>query len=77
MSNTPQLTLRRQCVGRCGTWIAYTLAAGSFAPVMSCDELAAYKDGHLCAACESVLEEALAMRRTAIAAAAFTQGGEL
>jgi len=76
MSNTPQLTIRRQCIGRCGTLIAYTLATGSFAPAMSCEGLAAYKDGHLCTACESILEEALATRRTAIAAAAFTQRGE-
>ena len=71
MSNTPQLTLRRQCVGRCGTMISYTLEAGSFAPEMDCDGLVAYKDGHLCTACEYVIEAALAARRTAIAAATY------
>jgi hypothetical protein len=71
MSNTPQLTIRRQCVGRCGTMIPYTLEAGSFAPEMDCDGLVAYKDGHLCTACECVIESALATRRTAIAAATY------
>jgi hypothetical protein len=71
MSSTPQCTLRRQCVGRCGALIAYTVEAGSFAPEIYSDGLVAYKDGHLCAACESVVEAALATRRTAIAAAPF------
>jgi hypothetical protein len=72
MSTTPELTVRRSCVGRCGTLIAYVLEAGSFAPTMYSDGLVAYKDGHLCVACESVVETALATRRTAIAAAAFS-----
>lgn len=71
MSNTPQLTLRRLCAGRCDTWIAYVLEPGSFAPELHCDELVAYKAGHLCTACEAVVEASLATRRTAIAAAAF------
>ena len=72
MSSTPQLTLRRDCAGRCGTSIAYTVEAGPFAPDVDCNGLVAYKGGHLCSACESVVEAALATRRTAIAAAAFT-----
>jgi hypothetical protein len=72
MSDTPELTLRRQCVGRCGTWIAYVLEPGPFAPEMYCDGLVAYKDGHLCTACESAVEASLATRRTEIAATAFT-----
>ena len=71
MSSTPQLTLRRLCAGRCGTWIAYVIESGPFAPELHCDELVAYKAGHLCTACESVVEASLAIRRTAIAAAAF------
>ena len=71
MSNASQLTFRRQCVGRCGTMIAYTLEVGAFAPEINCDGLVAYKDGHLCTACEFVIEAALAKRRTAIAAEAF------
>lgn len=71
MSNTSQLTIRRQCVGRCGTMIAYTIEAGGFAPEIDCDGLVAYKDGHLCTACEFVIEAALATRRTTIAAEAF------
>jgi hypothetical protein len=72
MSNTTQITIRRECVGRCGTIITYTLEAGAFAPEIYC-ELVAYKDGHLCPACEFVIEAALAERRTAIAAAAFVR----
>lgn len=72
MSSPPELTLRRQCAGRCGTWIAYLLAPGPFAPALHCDGLIAYKDGHLCTACEAAVEASLATRRTAIAAAAFT-----
>lgn len=71
MSTPPQLTIRRPCVGRCGTLIAYTLDPSGFAPELHCDGLVAYKDGHLCTACELVIEAALATRRTAIAAAAF------
>jgi hypothetical protein len=71
MSNTPQATIRRQCAGRCGTMIAYTLEVGAFAPEIDCNGLVAYKDGHLCTACEFVIEAALATRRTAIAAEAF------
>ena len=71
MSSTPQLTIRRECAGRCGTSIAYTVDAGPFAPEIYCDGLVAYKGGHLCCACESIVEAALATRRTAIAAAAF------
>jgi hypothetical protein len=71
MSSTPQLTLRRECAGRCGTVIAYILEPGPFAPVLRCDELVAYNAGHLCTACESVVEASLATRRTAIAAAEF------
>ncbi len=67
----PQLTLRRQCAGRCGTFIAYLLEPGQFAPALHCDDLVSYKDGHLCTACEAVVEMSLASRRTAIAAAAF------
>ncbi|MEO7734897.1 MAG: hypothetical protein ABIY55_28335 [Kofleriaceae bacterium] len=59
------------CVGRCGTTITYTLDAGAFAPEIDCDGLVAYKDGHLCTACEFVIEAALATRRTAIAATPF------
>src|ERR1041384_6367051 len=81
MSNPPELILRRQCAGRCGTTIAYVLEAGSFGPELHSDGLIAFKDGHLCAACESVVEASLATRRTAIAAAEFTDrrgplGGE-
>jgi hypothetical protein len=72
MSSTPQLTLRRECTGRCGTSIAYIVEAGLFAPDIDCGGLVAYKDGHLCSACESVVEAALATRRTTIATAAFT-----
>jgi hypothetical protein len=72
MSNTTQITIRRECVGRCGTMITYTLEAGAFAPEIYC-ELVAYKDGHLCPACEFVIEAALAERRTAIAAAPFVR----
>jgi anti-sigma factor RsiW len=52
--------------------IAYVLEAGPFAPELHSDGLIAYKDGHLCAACESVVEASLATRRTATAAATFT-----
>lgn len=72
MSSSPELTLRRQCAGRCGTLIAYVLEPGPFAPDLHSDGLSAYKDGHLCGACESVVEASLAERRTAIAAAPFT-----
>ena len=72
MSSTPQLTIRRECAGRCGTSIAYTVEAGLFEPDIDCGGLVAYRGGHLCSACESVVEAALATRRTAIAAAAFT-----
>ena len=72
MSNPPELTLRRQCAGRCGTLIAYVLEPGPFAPELHSDGLIAFKDGHLCVACESVVEASLATRRTAIAAAPFT-----
>lgn len=68
MSNTPQATIRRSCVGRCGAVIAYTIEADAFEPQISCAGLVAYKDGHLCAACESVVEAALAERRTALVA---------
>lgn len=74
MSIPPQLTVRRHCAGRCGTLIAYTLEASPYAPELRCEGLIAYKDGHLCTACEVVIEAALAMRRTAIAAAAFGGG---
>jgi hypothetical protein len=73
MSSPPELTLRRQGAGRCGTLIAYVLEPGPFAPELHSDGLIAYKDGHLCAACESVVEASLATRRTAIAAATFTR----
>jgi hypothetical protein len=72
MSSPPELTLRRQCAGRCGTVIAYVLEPGPFAPELHSAGLIAYRDGHLCPACESVVEAALATRRTAIAAAEFT-----
>jgi hypothetical protein len=52
--------------------IAYVIEAGPFAPELHSDGGVAYKDGHLCGACESVVEAALAVRRTAIAAADFT-----
>jgi hypothetical protein len=71
MSN-PQLTLRRQCAGRCGTLIAYILEPGPCAPDWYADGLIAFKDGRLCGACEADVEAALAIRRTAIAAAPFT-----
>jgi len=51
--------------------IPYTLEAGDFAPEIYCNGLVAYKDGHLCTACEFVIEAALATRRTVIAAEAF------
>jgi hypothetical protein len=73
MSSTPHLTIRRECTGRCGASIAYTVEAGLFAPDIDCDGLVAYKEGHLCSACESVVEAALATRRTAIAAEAFAR----
>lgn len=73
MSSPPELTLRRQCSGRCGTVIAYVLEPGPFAPDLHSDGLIAYRDGHLCGACESVVEASLAARRTAIAAAEFTE----
>jgi hypothetical protein len=72
MPDTPELTLRRQCAGRCGTLVAYILELGTFAPEMHSDGLVAYKDGHLCTACESVVETSLATRRTAIAVAPFS-----
>src|SRR5262245_51948401 len=72
MSSSPQVTIRRECASLCGTVIAYTIEAGQFAPEIDCDDLVAYKDGHLCTACESIVEAALATRRTAIAAKAFT-----
>ena len=50
----------------------YVLEPGLFAPDLHSDRLIAYKDGHLCAACESVVEASLASRRTTIAAAEFT-----
>ena len=71
MSNLPELTLRRHCAGRCGNLIAYVVEPGSFAPDMHSDGLIAYKDGHLCAACESVVESSLASRGTEIAASDF------
>jgi hypothetical protein len=71
MSSFPQLTLRRDCAGRCGASIAYVIEPGPFAPELHSDGLIAYKDGHLCTACESVVEASLASRRTVIAAAAF------
>jgi len=78
MSNTTQWTTHRPCTGRCGTMNAYTLEAGpfileadGFEPEPHCDGLIVYKDGHLCTACEVVVEAALAARRTAIAAEAF------
>ena len=70
-STLPELTLRRQCAGRCGTLIPYILEPGPFAPELHSDGLIAYRDGHLCTACESTVETSLATRRTAIAAAAF------
>lgn len=82
MSNTSQLTTYRPCAGRCGTMNAYTvevgpftfvLEAGGFEPDPIAVGLVAYKDGHLCTACEVVVEAALAARRTAIAAEAFTR----
>ena len=48
MSSPPELTLRRQCAGRCGTVIAYVLEPGPFAPDLHSDGLIAYQDGHLC-----------------------------
>jgi hypothetical protein len=72
MSSPPELTLRRQCAGRCGTVIAYVLEPGPFAPDLHSGGLIAYKDGHLCPACESIVETSLATRRTAIAAAEFS-----
>lgn len=74
MSSCPELTLRRQCAGRCGEMIAYILEPGAFAPDLHSGGLTAYKEGHLCAACESVVEASLAERRTAIAAAPFPPG---
>ena len=71
MSNPPELTLRRQRAGRCGNLIPYILEPGPFAPDLHSGGLVAYKDGHLCAACESVVESSLASRRTDIAAASF------
>lgn len=53
-------------------WIAYILEPGPFAPALHCNGLVAYKDGHLCPACESTVETSLATRRTAIAAAEFS-----
>src|SRR5437867_2672245 len=44
----PELTLRRQCAGRCGTLIPYIVEPGSFAPELHSDGLVAYRDGHLC-----------------------------
>jgi hypothetical protein len=70
-STIPELTLRRRCAGRCGTLIAYILDPGPFAPELHSDGLVAYKDGHLCTACESTVETSLATRRTVIAAASF------
>lgn len=70
-STLPELTLRRQCAGRCGTLIPYVLEPGPFAPELHSDGLVAYCDGHLCTACESAVETSLATRRTAIAAEAF------
>jgi hypothetical protein len=67
----PELTLRRQCAGRCDALLAYILEPGPFAPVLHSSGLIAYKDGHLCTACESVVESSLATRRTEIAAAGF------
>jgi hypothetical protein len=52
--------------------IAYILEPGPFAPELHSDGLVAYKDGHLCTACESTVETSLATRRTAIAAASFS-----
>jgi hypothetical protein len=72
MQHDPELILRRQCAGRCGTMIAYVLEPGLFGPELHSDGLIAFKDGHLCAACESHVEAALATRRTVIAAAPFT-----
>src|SRR5690349_9671584 len=71
-STLPELTLRRYCAGRCGAWIAYIFEPGSFAPALRCDGLVAYKDGHLCPACESTVEASLAARRLSIAAAEFS-----
>jgi hypothetical protein len=71
-SPLPELTLRRHCAGRCGAWIPYILEPGPFAPSVHCGGLVAYKDGHLCPACESTVEISLATRRTEIAAAEFS-----
>ena len=65
VSTLPELTLRRHCAGRCGALIAYILEPGPFAPALHSNGLVAYKDGHLCPACESTVET----RRTKIAAA--------
>jgi hypothetical protein len=70
-SPLPELTLRRHCVGRCGALVAYILEPGPFAPALHSNGLVAYKDGHLCPACESAVETSLATRRTEIAAAEF------
>jgi hypothetical protein len=77
MSNRSELTLRRPCAGRCGELITYVIEAGPFAPDLHSDGYVAYKDGHLCPACESIVEAALATRRTAIAAADFPIRGDL
>jgi hypothetical protein len=70
-STLPELTLRRQCAGRCGTLIPYIVEPGLFAPELHSDGLVAYRNGHLCTACESTVEASLATRRTEIAAAPF------
>jgi hypothetical protein len=70
MSNTEELTIRRRCAGYCGTLIEYVLEPdpGAFAPELLCrDALISYKGGHLCRACASAVEDALAARRAACA----------
>jgi hypothetical protein len=76
MSNLSELILQRPCAGRCGALITYVIEAGPFAPGVHSDGCVAYRDGHLCPACESVVEASLASRRTAIAAASFIARGD-
>jgi hypothetical protein len=64
MTKIPMIALARACAGGCGEQVEYLIEVGlaPYVPDMHFPGVA-YKGGHLCPACQALVEAALAVRR--------------
>jgi hypothetical protein len=73
LRHTDEATVQRLCAGGCGVVLHYKLETSCrlYAPDLYCqDGNSAYRGGHLCNDCETVVAEALAERCEALQRAA-------